>query len=376
MNGNTQDYYEVLGVSRNATEQEIKSAYRKKALAHHPDRNPDHREQAEEKFKEASQAYSILSDPQKRARYDQFGQAGVGSVGAGGFDPSVFTEFEDILGDFFGFGDAFGMGGRGRGARSTRGADLRFDLEISFEEAAFGLEAQIKVPRRETCGACLGSGARKGTSPVICSHCGGHGQVRYTQGFFSISRPCSTCHGTGQLIRHPCPECRGQGRLRREKTLQVRIPPGVDTGTRLRVPGAGEAGKQGSPPGDLYVVLTVGEHLFFERHDRDLSCTVPLSFWQAALGAEIPIPTLQGEETLKIPQGTQTGAVFRIRSHGFPDLDGRGRGDLYVQVKVQTPTRLTSEQRQLLQQLAEISPADNSPSDKGFFEKVKEYFSD
>ena len=375
MNGNTQDYYEVLGVSRNATEQEIKSAYRRKALEHHPDRNPDHREQAEEKFKEASQAYSILSDPQKRARYDQFGQAGVAGVGAGGFDPSIFTEFEDIVGDFFGFGDLFGMGGRGRGDRSSRGADLRFDLEISFEEGAFGLEAQIKVPRRETCGACSGSGAKKGTSPAICSQCGGRGQVRYTQGFFSISRPCSTCHGTGQVIRHPCPECRGQGRLRREKTLQVRIPPGVDTGTRLRVPGGGEAGKQGSPPGDLYVVLIVGEHSFFERHDRDLSCTIPLSFWQAALGAEIQIPTLQGEETLKVPGGTQTGAVFRIRSRGFPDLDGRGRGDLYIQVKVQTPTRLTSEQRQLLQQLAEISPADNSPSDKGFLEKMKEYFS-
>ena len=375
MNGNTQDYYEVLGVSRNATEQEIKSAYRKKALEHHPDRNPEDREQAEEKFKEASQAYSILSDPQKRARYDQFGQAGVGGVGAGGFDPSIFTEFEDIFGDFLGIGDLFGMGGRGGRARSNRGADLRYDLEISFEEAAFGLEAQIRVPRRESCEVCQGSGAKKGTSPTICSQCGGRGQVRYTQGFFSISRPCSTCHGTGQIIRQPCPECRGQGRVRREKTLKVRIPPGVDTGTRLRVSGEGEAGKQGSPPGDLYVMLSVGAHQFFERHDRELSCTVPLSFWQAALGAEIQIPTLEGEQTLKIPEGTQTDAVFRIRGRGFPDLDGRGRGDLYVQIKVQTPTRLTNEQRQLLQQLAEISPADNSPSEKGFFEKVKEYFS-
>ena len=378
MNGNTRDYYEVLGVLRNATEQEIKSAYRKKALDHHPDRNPDHRERAEEKFREASQAYSVLGDPQKRAQYDQFGDVSVGGGGAGGSDPfSIFEAFIrgaslDVDGPL---GDLLGMGSRGRRARSSRGADLRYDVEISFEEAAFGLEAQIRVPRRETCGACLGSGAKKGTSPVICSHCGGRGQVRLTQGFFSISRPCSTCQGTGQVIRHHCPECRGQGRVRREKTLQVRIPPGVDTGTRLRVPGEGEAGTQGNPPGDLYVVLTAGEHPFFERHDRDLSCTVPLSFWQAALGAEIPIPTLQGEETLKIPQGTQTGAVFRIRSRGFPDLDGRGRGDLYVQVKVQTPTRLTSEQRQLLQQLAEISPADNSPSDKGFFEKMKEYFS-
>ena len=375
MNGNTQDYYEVLGVSRNATEQEIKSAYRKKALEHHPDRNPEHREPAEEKFKEASQAYSILSDPQKRARYDQFGQAGVGGVGTGGFDPSIFTEFEDIFGDFFGIGDLFGMGSRGGRARSSRGADLRYDLEISFEEAAFGLEAQIRVPRRESCEVCQGSGAKKGTAPTICSQCGGRGQVRYAQGFFSISRPCSNCHGTGQIIRHPCPECRGQGRVRREKTLKVRIPPGVDTGTRLRVPGEGEAGKQGRPPGDLYVMLSVGEHPFFERHDRELSCTVPLSFWQAALGAEIQIPTLEGEQTLKIPEGTQTDAIFRIRGRGFPDLDGRGRGDLYVQIKVQTPTRLTSEQRQLLQQLAEISPVDNSPSEKGFFEKVKEYFS-
>ena len=375
MNGNTQDYYKVLGVSRNATEQEIKSAYRKKALEHHPDRNPEDRGQAEEKFKEASHAYSVLGDPQKRARYDQFGHAGVGAVEAGGSDPSIFTEFEDIFGDFLGFGDLFGMGSRGARSRSNRGADLRYDLEINFEEAAFGLEAQIRVPRRESCEVCQGSGAKKGTSPTICSQCGGRGQVRYTQGFFSLSRPCSACHGVGQVIRQPCPECRGQGRVRREKTLKVRIPPGVDTGTRLRVAGEGEAGKQGSPPGDLYVMLSVGEHPFFERHDRELSCTVPISFWQAALGTEIQIPTLEGEQTLKIPAGTQTATVFRIRGYGFPDLDGRGRGDLYVQVKVQTPTRLTNEQRQLLQQLAEISPADNSPSGKGFFEKVKEYFS-
>ena len=375
MNGSKRDYYEVLGVPSSASEQQIKSAYRKKALEHHPDRNPERREEAEEKFKESSEAYSVLGDPQKRAQYDRLGHAGMGGGGVGGFDPSIFTEFEDIVGDFFGIGDLFGMGSGGRRARSNRGSDLRYDLEISFEEAAFGLEAQIKVPRRELCGACHGSGAKKGTSPVTCSHCGGRGQVRYTQGFFSLSRPCPACQGAGQVIRHPCPECRGQGRVRREKILQVRIPAGVDTGTRLRVPGEGEAGTRGAAPGDLYVVLTVSDHPFFERHDRDLACTVPLSFWQAALGGETWVPTLQGEETLKIPEGTQTGKVFRIRGHGIPDLNGRGRGDLYVQVRVQTPTRLTSEQRQLLQQLAEISSDDSSPPEKGFFDKVKDYFS-
>jgi molecular chaperone DnaJ len=374
------DYYEVLGVSRDATEQELKSAYRKKALEWHPDRNPERHDQAAEKFKEAAEAYSVLGDPQKRAGYDRFGLAGAGgAAGGGGFDPNIFAEFQDIFGSGFGLGtifdDLLGMGGRGPRRRSNRGADLRYDLEIDFEEGAFGLDTQIKVPRLETCTACGGSGAKRGTSPTTCPNCGGRGQVRFTQGFFSITRPCSNCRGAGQVIKHACPDCRGEGRLRKEKTLKVRIPPGVDTGTRLRVQGEGEAGLQGGPPGDLYVLLSVRDHPFFERQDHDLVCTVPLSFWQAALGAEIQVPTLEGEETLKIPEATQTDSVFRIRDRGIPRLNGSGRGDLYVKVVVRTPGKLTKEQRKLVQQLAEISPSNNRPEEKTVFEKVKDYFS-
>ncbi len=375
MSTHKRDYYEVLGVPNNATDQEVKSAYRKKALQHHPDRNPDNREEAEEKFKEAAEAYAILGDPQKRAQYDRYGHVGVGGLGPGGFDPSIFAEFNDIFGDFFGFGDMFGTGSRRSRRRPNRGSDLRYDLEISFEEAAFGLETHIKVPRLENCLECGGSGARKGTSATTCSNCHGQGQVRYTQGFFSISRPCTACHGTGQIIKNPCPECRGQGRVRREKTLKVKIPPGVDNGTRLRIPGEGEAGNNGAPPGDLYVLLTVAEHPFFERQDHDLYCTMPVSFWQAALGAEVQVPTLEGDETLKIPEGTQTDTLFRLRGRGIPQLNGNGRGDLFVRVKLQTPTKLTKEQRKLMQQLAEVSPADNRPTEKTVFEKVKDYFS-
>jgi len=375
MSTRKRDYYEVLGVANSASEQEIKSAYRKKALQYHPDRNPDDRQEAEEKFKEAAEAYAVLGDPQKRAQYDHYGHVGGGGPGPGGFDPSIFAEFNDIFGDFFGVGDMFGMGSRRSRRRSNRGADLRYDLEISFEEAAFGLETHVKVPRLENCLECGGSGARKGASATTCSNCHGHGQVRYTQGFFSISRPCTACHGTGQIIKNPCPECRGQGRVRREKTLKVKIPPGVDSGTRLRIPGEGEAGNSGAPPGDLYVLLTVAEHPFFERQDHDLYCTMPVSFWQAALGAEVQVPTLEGNETLKIPEGTQTDTVFRLRGRGIPHLNGNGRGDLLVRAKLQTPTKLTKEQRKLLQQLAEVSPADNRPTGKSVFEKVKDYFS-
>ena len=378
MNNHKRDYYEVLGVSRSATEQEIKSAYRKQALEWHPDRNPERREQAEERFKEAAEAYGVLSDQQKRASYDRYGHAGLGGAGAGGFDPSIFTEFQDIFGGMgFGtiFDDLFGMGGRGPRRRSNRGSDLRYDLEIDFEEAVFGLDTQVKVPRLETCLACGGSGARRGTAATLCHTCGGRGQLRYIQGFFSISRPCSTCHGAGQVIKHPCPDCRGEGRARKEKTLKVRIPGGVDTGTRLRIQGEGEAGVQNGPPGDLYVVLSVRDHPFFERREQDLACTVPISIWQAALGAEIQVPTLQGEESLKVPEGTQTGTLFRIRGQGVPNVNGGGRGDLFVKVVVRTPNRLTKEQRRLLQQLAEISPQDNRPEEKSVFEKVKDYFS-
>jgi molecular chaperone DnaJ len=373
VNSQKRDYYEVLGVSRNATEQELKSAYRKKALEYHPDRNPD-RHEAEEKFKELAEAYSVLGDAEKRAAYDRYGHAGVGTwAGGPGFDPSMFSEFEDIF-EAFGLGDLFGMGTRGRRSRRARGADLRYDLEIAFEEAAFGLDTHIRVPRLETCPDCLGSGARKGSAPVACQACGGRGQVRYSQGFFSISRPCGTCQGAGQVIKHPCSRCRGQGRVREEKTLKVKIPAGVDNGTRLRIAGEGEAGPHGGQPGDLYVIVSVREHPFFEREDSSLLCTIPISFWQAALGAEIKIPTLEGEETLSVPAGTQTETTFRLRGKGMARLQDSGRGDLYVRVRVETPNKLTKEQRRLLQELAGISPADNKPAGKSVFEKVKDYF--
>ncbi len=371
------DYYDVLGVAHGATEQEIKSAYRKKALQYHPDRNPENREEAEEKFKDAAEAYSVLSDSQKRALYDRYGHAGVATAGAGagGFDPSVFSEFTDIFGDlssFFGFGDLFGME-TGQRRRTHRGADLRYDLEISFDEAARGLTTKIKVPRLETCLECGGSGAKKGTTPVTCKTCRGRGELHYQQSFLTIRRTCSTCRGTGQVVTH-CPQCRGEGRLRREKTLEVRIPPGVDTGTRLRVVGEGEAGARGGVPGDLYVVLRVREHPFFERRDHHLACTIPITFWQAALGDEIAVPTLDSEETLRIPEGTQTDTVFRLRGKGLPSLNGGGPGDLFVTVKVQTPTRLTKEQRKLFQELADVTPADNQPAEKSMFDKVKDFF--
>src|SRR5215472_614112 len=334
------DYYEVLGVSRTATDQEIKSAYRKLALQHHPDRNPGNQE-AEEKFKEAAEAYSVLSDAQKRANYDRFGHAGVGSTaggGFGGFDPSVFADFSDILGDIFGFGDFFGGGRRG-GSRIQRGADLRYDLELTFEEAAFGTTTKIKVPRHETCNECNGSGAQKGSGPTTCQTCNGYGQVRFQQGFFSITRTCSQCHGSGQVIKSRCTTCQGDGRVAKEKTLELKIPAGLDTGSKLRVSGEGDSGGKGGPAGDLYVVLSVMDHEFFERRDHDLYCHSPISFPQAALGTQIVVPTLEREdEKLSIPAGTQTGSTFRIKGRGISKRGGSARGDLYVMVNVVVPT--------------------------------------
>ncbi len=369
------DYYEVLGVPPRASPQEIKSAYRKKALEWHPDRNPERREEAEEQFKEAAEAYSVLGDPEKRARYDRYGHAGVSAPegGFGGFDPSIFSEFSDIFGDFFGLGDLFGMG-TGRSHRPRRGADLRYDLEISFEEAAFGFNTRVKVPRQETCGECGGSGAKKGSHPLTCKTCGGRGQLRYQRGFLTVSRTCSACGGAGQVIAAHCPQCRGEGRVRREKTLEVRIPAGVDNGSRLRIPNEGEGGHRGGPPGDLYVMLGVREHPVFERRDNHLACTIPITFWQAALGDDIRVPTLEGQETLHIPEGTNSGTVFRLPGKGIPNVNGHGRGDLFVSLQVQTPTRLTKEQRKLLQQLAAITPADNQPMEKSLYEKVKDFF--
>ena len=369
-----QDYYDVLRVSRNAGEQEIKSAYRKLAVKYHPDRNPGNKE-AEENFKEAAEAYSVLSDPNKRAQYDRFGHAGVstGSGGFGGFDPDIFADFSDVLGDFFGFGDAFG-GSRGRGrGRRQRGADLRYDLKISFEEAAFGVKTKIKIPRLEICATCQGVGAEPGSGHATCSSCGGQGQVRYQQGFFTISRTCSPCRGSGQIIKKLCTACQGAGRVQKEKILEVKIPAGVEEGSRLRIGAEGEAGSTGGPAGDLYVVIFVDEHPFFKRQGKDVYCETPISFPRAALGGEITLPTLTGEEKIKIPEGTQTGTVFRLRGRGVVSPEGRGKGDQLVRVNVMTPTNLTKEERQLFKHLAEISRQETEDSDTPF-KKIRDVF--
>jgi molecular chaperone DnaJ len=369
------DYYDVLGVLHTASDQEIKSAYRKLALQYHPDRNPGNRE-AEEKFKEAAEAYSVLSDAQKRANYDRFGHAGVGAgAGFGGFDPNVFADFSDILGDIFGFGDLFGSARRG-GSRVQRGADLRYDLELTFDEAAFGSTKKIKVPRHETCGECHGSGAQKGSGPTTCPTCNGYGQVRFQQGFFSLTRTCTQCHGSGQVIKNRCTVCRGDGRIVREKTLELRIPAGVDTGSKMRVSGEGDAGAKGGPSGDLYVVLSVQEHEFFERRDHDLYCHIPITFPQAALGAQIAVPTIdREEEKLAIPAGTQTGSMFRIKGRGISKRGGSARGDLYVTVDIAVPAKLSREQKDLLSKLAETIEIENKPIQKKILERVKEIFS-
>jgi molecular chaperone DnaJ len=375
----TRDYYEVLGVARTAGEQEIKSAYRKLALQHHPDRNPGSRE-AEDKFKEAAEAYSVLADEDKRRLYDRFGHAGLGSAG-GGFDPSVFTGFEDIFG---GLGDIFGLGGspggRSRGG-PQRGADLRYDLEISFEESARGTETSIQIPRQEPCDACRGSGAAPGTKPSACPQCQGRGQLRYQQGFFTVARTCGQCRGTGTVITKPCSTCRGMGRVEKERKLTVRIPAGIATGQRLRLTNEGEAGPAGGPTGDLYVVIHVQDHAFFHREGNDLHCEVSLNYSTLALGGEIRIPTLEGEETFTVPEGTQSGTTLTLRGRGMPDVTGRGRGDLLLTVKVITPRKLTREQRKLLEQLAASLPKETfeptpvgRESDKGLFDRVKDIF--
>ncbi len=367
------DYYEVLGLSRGATEQEIKSAYRKLAVKYHPDKNPGNAE-AEDKFKEAAEAYSVLSDAEQRARYDRFGHAGVSSGAGANWGAAGFGGIEDILGDLFGFGDMFGGGRAGSSRRSAaqRGADLRYDLEMSLEDAAKGMSAQLRIPRLEACDECAGTGAAKGTQPEVCTTCNGAGQVRYQQGFFSVARTCGNCRGQGRTIRTPCETCRGVGRIEREKTLEVKIPAGVETGSRLRIAGEGEGGTQGGPAGDLYVVIQVKEHEQFERQGSNLYSSVPVTFAQAALGADITVQTLEAQQQLKIPAGTQTGTVFRLKGHGMPVLGGRGKGDLFVAVTVVTPTTLTRDQRRLLEQLAEVETLDLE--DKGLMDKVRNIF--
>jgi len=375
LNTNTKrDYYEVLGVAKTATEVEIKSAYRKLAMQYHPDRNPNN-PNAEEKFKECSEAYAVLADQEKRARYDRFGHAGVaGAAGAAGFDPSIFQDFSDIFGDFFGFGDLFGGGGGRRRSRAQRGADLREDMTLQFDEAIFGTESQVTVRRHEECQECKGSGAAAGKAPVACRTCGGRGQVRYQQGFFSIARTCSTCQGTGSVITDPCPKCKGEGRTLAQKKVQVNVPAGVEDGTRIRYAGMGEAGYFGGPPGDLYIVLHVKEHAFFEREGTDLRCIIPISFSQAALGTEIKVPTMDGEHILKVPEGTQSGTTFRIRNKGVPVLNGHGKGDLFVDIRVQTPSKLTKRQRELLQELEGMAQVENRPQRRTLLGKVKDIF--
>jgi molecular chaperone DnaJ len=374
------DYYDVLGVSRTATEGELKSAYRKLAMQYHPDRNPGDKK-AEEKFKEAAEAYAVLADAGKRAAYDRFGHAGVSAAaGAGaGFDPETFGDFADILGNMFGFGDLFG--GRRRGG-PQRGADLRYDLEISFAESATGAEPTIQIPRQETCDTCKGSGAAAGSSPTPCSMCRGQGQVRRQQGFFTIAVTCPQCRGTGRTIAKPCQTCQGAGRVTQERKIKVKIPPGISNGQQLRLQNEGEAGSGGGPPGHLYVVIHVQEHEFFRREGNHLFCEVPVHFTTLALGGEIIVPTLDGPERTKVPDGTQTGTTLRLRGKGMPDVNGRGRGDLLVTVQVQTPKKLNKEQRHLLEQLAKALPKEQfeprapgeEQEDRNLFDRVKDMF--
>ena len=364
------DYYEVLGVQKTVSAQELKSAFRKVALQYHPDRNPGNAE-AEEKFKEASEAYEVLSDPERRAKYDRFGHAGnpfEGFGGAGGGFQGV--NINDIFGDIF--GEIFG-GGRGR-RQSNRGADLRYNLEIAFEEAAFGCRPKVTIPRPRTCDVCPGTGSKSGASPKPCRTCGGAGEVRFTQGFFAVSRPCSDCHGTGEVVADPCAKCHGVGKIPAEEVIEVNIPAGVDNGTRVRLTGMGEPGDRGGPPGDLYVTVIVREHPLFQREDYEVFCEVPISFTQAALGAKIDVPTLDGKVKMTIPTGTQSGKVFRLKGKGVPHLHSQQRGDQHVRVIVETPTDLSSKQRELLEKFAELSGEESHPQSKGFFDKVRELF--
>ena len=367
------DYYEVLGVAQNADDKEIKKAYRRIAMKYHPDRNSDD-PKADEKFKEATEAYEVLTDSEKRSAYDRFGHSAVdGSAGGGGFSEGGFS---DIFGDVF--GDIFG-GGRGGRSGPQRGSDLRYTLDISLEDAVFGKTVEIKVPTLQACEPCDGSGAKPGTSPRTCDTCGGVGQVRMQQGFFQVQQTCPSCRGRGKTITDPCSSCRGQGRVEKTKTLSVKVPPGVDTGDRIRLSGEGEAGPNGGPNGDLFVEMSVRQHPIFERDGKHLYCEVPITFSDAALGGELEVPTLEGRVKLKIPEGTQTGKLFRLRGKGVKPVRGGTVGDLLCKVTVETPVELTKHQRELLQQLQESlseGGKNQSPKQNSWFEGVKNFFDD
>ncbi len=371
------DFYELLGVNKTASEAELKTAYRKLAMQYHPDRNPDN-PAAEAKFKECSEAYGVLSDPEKRAAYDRFGHAAFqGAAGGGGGSPFQGAGFggQDV-GDIFGdiFGEMFNMGGNRKGSRVQRGRDLRYDMSLEFTEAVFGVEKEITIKRAEICDDCNGSGAAKGTQPKTCPTCKGAGQMRFQQGFFSVARTCSQCNGTGTIVTDPCKTCNGNTLVEREHKLLVKVPAGVEQDTRIRYQGEGEAGRFGGPAGDLYVILSVKKHKFFERDGDDLHCVMPISFPQAALGTELQIETLEGPETIKVPEGTQSGREFKLRGKGVPHLNERGKGDLVVEIRVATPSKLTRQQRDLMKQLEETMVVDNEPQSRGLFGKMKDMF--
>jgi len=373
------DYYTTLGLSRDATEEDIKKSYRKLAMKFHPDRNPDDKG-SEEKFKEAKEAYEVLTDAKKRAAYDQFGHAGVDPAagfggGRGGMGPEGFGGFADAFGDIF--GEIFGQQSRGGGSGVYRGADLRYNLEMTLEDAARGSEVKIRIPAMEACETCHGTGAKPGTQTKTCGTCGGRGEVRVSQGFFSIQQTCPTCHGTGKVIPDPCVTCHGAGRVKKYKTLSVKIPAGVDTDDRIRLTGEGEAGLNGGPSGDLYVVVSLKPHAVFQRDGADLHCELPISFAIAALGGELEIPTLDGHATIKIPPETQTGQTYRLRNKGIRPVRGSVQGDLYCHVAIETPVKLTARQKELLREFEQINdedPGRHNPRAKGWFDKVRDFF--
>lgn len=379
MPGKKRDYYEILGVSKSTDSTELKKAYRKLAIQYHPDKNPGDKK-AEEKFKELSEAYAVLSDPKKRQMYDQFGHDGLNQQGFGGggfgFEGFSAGSFNDIFEDIF--GDIFGGGGRGSRRRSRRsgrpGADIQTDIDVTFEEAAFGVEKVVHIPKNVSCKTCSGSGSQPGTSPQTCPQCHGQGEVTFQQGFFAISRPCNQCHGEGQIVTDPCLTCRGSGKQKKDSKIALKIPAGIDTGQKLKLSDEGDAGERGGPAGDLYVRINILEHDFFTRQNDDAFCEVPITFTQATLGTELEVPTLDGKVKMKIPAGTQSHKIFRLKGKGLHRLGYHGRGDQLIQVKVETPKKLSSEQKKVLLKFNELEGESNHPLHHGFFERVKNFF--